>query len=180
MRRWPLPRDQLLFFVITGLAEGILTAMILAAGRILEPSNGTTAGLALRVGLAAGLPEAVVFFAAEYSRQKGDLARMERQLNLTAQGQLAAGRLGRLAFEESAVAALVSSVCSFAGAAVPLLLASALPGPGWVAIVVAVGCLAFLGYGIASTLASCKTCWASVLAAAGVLLALIGAHLKVV
>lgn len=182
---WPFhygrffPRGQLLFFVITGLAEGILTAMILAAGRILEPSGAATAGLAVRVGLVAGLPEAVVFFAAEYSRQQGDLARMERQLNLPPRRQLAAGRLGRQALEQSLSAACVASACSFVGAAVPLVLASVIPGSGWVSLLAAATCLALLGYGIAYTLSGCRVCWALVLALAGGVLSVLGVYLKV-
>jgi VIT1/CCC1 family predicted Fe2+/Mn2+ transporter len=169
-----------LFFVVTGLAEGILTAMILAAGRMLEHGGTITASLALRIGLAAGLPEAVVFFAAEYAGQNGDLLRMERQLNLTAHGRLAAGRLGRLALQESLAAALISSACSFVGAVVPLLLASLVPGPGFLSIAVAVTCLGLLGYGIGHALGACKACWASVLAGAGLVLALLGSQLKVI
>jgi VIT1/CCC1 family predicted Fe2+/Mn2+ transporter len=178
--RWQIPRGQLAFFMVTGLAEGILTALVLAAARMLEPDNAATVGLGLRVGLAAGLPEAVVFFAAEFSRLKSDLARMERQLNLTTHGQLAAGRLGRLAFEESLAAALVSSGCAFTGAAIPLILAAALPGPGWISIVASIVCLCALGWGIAQTLRACHVCWIAALGIAGALLALLGTWIKLV
>jgi VIT1/CCC1 family predicted Fe2+/Mn2+ transporter len=173
------PHGDTLFFVVTGLAEGMLTALILAAGRMLEANSGVTAGLAARVGAAAALPEAVVFFAAEYSRQRNALARMARQLNLTEHGRLAATRLGRRALSESLAAALLATVCAFAGAVAPLLLTSLLPPPAWLSLVVSIGCLALLGYGIAYSISGCKTCWSCAMAGAGAVLGLLGAYLKV-
>jgi VIT1/CCC1 family predicted Fe2+/Mn2+ transporter len=178
--RWRFQPGQTLFFVVIGLAEGILTALTLAAGRILAPEAASMTGLAVRVGLAAGLPEAVVFFAAEYSRQQVSLLRMERQLNLTQRGRLANSRLGRQALSESVSAAVLSAGCSFGGAAIPLIVAGLLPGPSWLTIAIAVCCLALLGAGIARSLAGCKACWSAGLAVAGVLMALLGAYLGVV
>jgi len=180
MPRRHLHSDQVLFFVVTGFAEGILTAMTLAAGRILDPAGGSMTGLAVRIGLVAGLPDAVVFFAAEYSRQQGSLLHMERQLNLTERGRLASSRLGRQALAESLSAAILSAGCAFGGAAIPLIVAGLLPGPGWSTIAIAVSCLALLGAGIAHSLAGCRICWAAALALAGVLTAILGAHLAVV
>jgi VIT1/CCC1 family predicted Fe2+/Mn2+ transporter len=180
MPRWRLQSIQLFFFIVTGFAEGILTALTLAAGRILAPGSESLTGLAVRVGLAAGFPEAVVFFAAEYSRQQGMLLRMERQLNLTERGRLASSRLGRQALEESLGAALVSALCAFGGATTPLLVAGLLPGPGWLTIAIAVLCLALLGAGIAHALSGCRICWSLGLALAGVAMAILGACLRVV
>ena len=180
MARWHLQPAELLFFVVTGSAEGILTAMTLAAGRMLEHDSAAMAGLALRAGLVAGVPDAVVFFAAEYSRQQGALLHMERQLNLTERGRLASSRLGRQAFAESLSASVVSAGCAFGGAAIPLIVAGLLPGPGWLTIVIAVCCLAGLGAGIAHSLSGCRPCWALALALAGVLTAMLGAWLGVV
>lgn len=177
---WLVERERLLFFIVTGLAEGVLTALILAAGRMLEPSHSLTAGLALRIGMAAGFPEAVVFFAAEYARQRGQLLRMERQLNLTERGRLVSSRLGRQALGEASGAAILSGVCAFAGASIPLVFASVLPGPGWLTIVIAVGCLGLLGAGIGHTTQSCKPCWSLALGVAGGVLATLGYFLHVV
>jgi hypothetical protein len=43
----PFIRRERLFFVITGLLEGILTALILAAGKILRPDESITSDLAI-------------------------------------------------------------------------------------------------------------------------------------
>lgn len=115
--KWLRKRENL-FFIVTGLAEGILTALILATGQILEPSHTLSATLGLKMGIAAGCPETVVFFAAEYARQRGELVRIEQQLNLTVHGRLASSRLGRLALLDAFGAALVSGACAFAGACI--------------------------------------------------------------
>jgi VIT1/CCC1 family predicted Fe2+/Mn2+ transporter len=175
-----LVRRERLFFVITGLVEGMLTVLTLAAGKMLHPEESITGDLALRIGLAAGFPTAVVFFAAEYARQRQELLRMAHQLNLTRRERLADGKLGRQAWRESSVSALVSGLCSFGGAAIPLAIASVIPGSGWPAIAVTVGCLGGLGAGIGYTTASCRGCWALALMIAGGLLAGLGNLLHVV
>ncbi|MCK7495965.1 MAG: hypothetical protein MZW92_37190 [Comamonadaceae bacterium] len=71
-------------------------------------------------------------------------------------------------------------MCAFTGAAVPLLIAGAIPGPGWPAIAVAVACLGLLGAGIGLATSSCKICWAGALVVAGGLLAWLGELLRVV
>lgn len=174
-----LQREQL-FFVVTGLVEGMLTALVLASGRMLRTGDGITAGLALRIGLASGFPTAVVFFAAEYARQRGELLRMAHQLNLTRRNRLAEGHLGRQAWRESWLSALISGLCSFIGSAIPLLLASMLAGPGWPAVAVSLACLGGLGAGVGYATSSCKSCWAWVLTIAGGLLAWLGYVLQVV
>lgn len=175
-----LLRRERLFFVITGFVEGMLTALTLASGKMLGQGDALTTGLAIRIGLASGFPTAAVFFAAEYARQRGELVRMAHQLNLTRHERLVAGRLGQQALRESLIAALASGLCSFGGAAAPLLIAGEMPGSGWTAVVVAVICLGGLGAGIGYTTLSCKSCWALALIAVGGLLAWLGYVLRVV
>ncbi len=176
----PFIGRERLFFVITGLVEGMLTALTLAAGKMLRPGESIAGDLALRIGMAAGFPTIVVFFAAEYARQRQELLHMAHQLNLTRRERLADGKLGRQAWRESSLSALASGLCSFGGAAIPLLAAGEIPGSGWPAIAVTVGCLGGLGAGIGYTTASCKTCWALALVIAGGLLTGLGYLLQVV
>lgn len=175
---WP-PKREWLFFVVTGLAEGILTALVLATGRILAPSGALGPALAVKIGLAAGCPETVVFFAAEYARQREELLRMERQLNLTGHGRLAASRLGHEAMLEASVAAVLSGACAFAGACAPLLLARLTPTLAWAPLALAIGCLALFGYALGYATRSSRARWAAALTAAGVALAALGAWLEV-
>jgi len=173
-------RREWLFFVITGLVEGMLTALTLATGKMLRPGDALTGSLAVRIGLAAGFPTAVVFFAAEYARQRGELLRMAHQLNMTRRERLVTGKLGRQALRESFVSAFVSGLCSFGGATVPLMVASEIPGSGWPSVAVAVACLGVLGAGIGYTTLSCKTCWSLALVIAGGLMAWLGYFLRIV
>ena len=81
-------RRELQFFLITGTVEGMLTALTLVTGKMLRPGESITGGLALRIGLAAGFPTIVVFFTAEYARQRQELLRMAHQLNMTQRHRL--------------------------------------------------------------------------------------------
>jgi hypothetical protein len=56
-----LYQRELLFFLITGTVEGMLTALTLVTGKMLRPDEIITGDLALRIGLAAGFPTIVVF-----------------------------------------------------------------------------------------------------------------------
>ena len=175
-----LYQRELLFFLITGTVEGMLTALTLVTGKMLRPDEIITGDLALRIGLAAGFPTVVVFFAAEYARQRQELLRMAHQLNLTRHKQLNDGKLGQQAWLESSVSALISGLCSFGGAIVPLAIASVIPSAGGSAIVVTLACLGGLGAGIGYTTASCKICWGLALMLAGGLLAALGYFLNIV
>lgn len=173
-------RRERLFFIVTGLIEGMLTALTLASGKMLRPGESITGDLALRIGLAAGFPTAVVFFAAEYARQRQELLRMGHQLNLTRRRRLSDGKLGQQAWRESSVSALVSGLCSFAGASVPLALASIIPGSRWLAVAVTVSCLGGLGAATGYATLSCKICWLLALMIVGGLLSGFGYLLHVV
>ena len=173
-------QSEWLFFIITGLIEGMLTALTLAAGKMLRPGDALTGGLAVRIGLAAGFPTAAVFFAAEYARQRKELLRMAYQLNMIRRERLFAGNLGRQALRESFVSAVVSGLCSFGGATAPLMVASEIPGAGWASIMVVMACLGVLGAGIGHTTLSCKTCWALAFVVVGGSMAWLGYFLRIV
>ncbi len=173
-------RRELQFFLITGTVEGMLTALTLVTGKMLRPGESITGGLALRIGLAAGFPTIVVFFTAEYARQRQELLRMAHQLNMTQRHRLNESSLGRQAWLESSVYALISGLCSFGGAMVPLAIASCIPGKGWPAAAVTAGCLGGLGAGIGFTTSSCRTCWSVALMVAGGFLAALGYFLHIV
>jgi VIT1/CCC1 family predicted Fe2+/Mn2+ transporter len=105
---------------------------------------------------------------------------MAHQLNLTRHKQLNDGKLGRQAWLESSVSAVISGLCSFGGALVPLAIASVIPSAGGSAIVATLACLGVLGAGIGYTTASCKICWGLALMLAGGLLAALGYFLHIV
>jgi predicted membrane protein (TIGR00267 family) len=117
--RWLVGRRYRLDLV-AGFCDGILTALTLASGKILDSNSSVTAGLALRVAAAAGISGAFTFFVAHYAELRGELFEAEKQLNLTTHGRLAKSRLGRAVLFESMIGASVASICSFWGALIPL------------------------------------------------------------
>ncbi len=172
-RAGPLP-------VVLGFTDGLLTALTLAAGRLTTAEQGVTAGLALRIAAGALASGAFVFFVARYAQLRGELIRAERQLNLTSHGRLAASTLGMVVLREGLFSAFISSVASFLGALVPLLVAAGFPHYRWVSIVAAETTLALLGGGLAHSLHGRPFSWAVGLVLGGGALSLIGAYLRIV
>jgi hypothetical protein len=170
-------RGGQVFPLVIGVTDGILTALTLAAGRIVERSQPLTMGLAFRISGAASLSGVFVFFTAEYIRLRGELVRSERQLNLTAGGRLAATRLGRAILIETVTSAAVSSICNFLGALIPLIAGTIV---SWLAIAVALLFLAFLGVGAGRAVHGSSYVWALALLAAGGILTLAGIKFRIV
>lgn len=163
--------------VVAGLCDGILTALTLAAGKLLGPQAGISLSLSLRVAVAAAVSSAFVFFVAHYAVLRSDLYEAERQLNLTERGRMATTRLGNMVLEEAGCQALVSSLCSFSGALLPLLVGVWLPALG---ILVALAALALLGAFLGNTVHGRPLSWAVSLVVGGVVLAWVGFYLKIV
>lgn len=170
-------RGGQIFPLVIGVTDGILTALTLAGGRIVEPSQLLTIGLTLRISGAASLSGVFVFFTAEYIRLRGELVRSERQLNLTVGGRLARTRLGRAVLVETVASAVVSSACNFFGALIPLIAGTIV---SWLAIAVALLLLAFLGVGAGRAVHGSPSIWALALVAAGGILTLAGIKLRIV
>ena len=170
-------RSGPIFPLVIGVTDGILTALTLAAGRIFEQSQPLTIGLAFRISGASSLSGVFVFFTAEYIRLRGELLRSERQLNLTAGGRLAATRLGRAVLIETIASAVVSSMCNFLGALIPLIAGTIV---AWLAIVVALVLLALLGVGAGRAIHGSPFVWALALVVAGGILTLAGIKFRIV
>lgn len=172
-------RREHMFPLLIGVVDGILTALTLAAGQVVGTGGTSDPTLAVRIPAASALSGAFVFFVAEYTRQRGELVRVERQLSLTSHGRLAATRLGRAVLYDAAVGAALAIICNFLGALVPLLVGVLLPGLSWVAVAVAIVILGALGIGIARAIYANPFWWALTLMLAGVLLTLVGIQLHI-
>lgn len=166
--------------VVAGLCDGILTALTLAAGRMVGAESTLAAGLALRVAVAGASSSGFMLFVAHYSQLRSELSEAERQLNLTSHGQLAASRLGRAVLLESGAAAVVGGIAGFCGALLPLLVGVLVPSIPWLAIAAALVVLGVLGAALAIAAHGRPVVWALVLAAAGAVLAYLGMHLKLI
>jgi VIT1/CCC1 family predicted Fe2+/Mn2+ transporter len=176
---WIFQRDRSLPLV-TGLCDGILTALTLAAGRMLDPAQPMTLGLALRVAAGALASGVFIFFVGHYATLRGELIHAERELNLSAHGRFARTRLGAAVLRDAATATVIGSGCSFLGALVPSAVSALVPGQAWLGIAVAVGVLGLLGVGLARVLFGSPVRWALALMLSGALLACLGVRLRVV
>lgn len=166
--------------VFAGLVDGVLNALTLAAARLLRSDGGATLALAARVGAAAALTSLFVFFVAHYAEMRADLLRAERELNLSGRGRLAASALGREVLREAATGAMIASICSLAGAVIPLLLESILPGPHWFGLGVTIALLGVLGAAMAGSFHGRMLPWGCGVALGGIALTAIGLRLHLV
>jgi predicted membrane protein (TIGR00267 family) len=172
-------RKQLLPLVL-GLSDGVLTALTLAAGRLLDVRSHIGIGMALRIAVTALATGAFVFFVARYAELRSELVQAEKQLNLLSHGRFAASKLGRDILHEAIVAAVVSSASSFLGALTPLTIAVLCPGSRWAAVLVALIGLALLGVGLAKAVSGNMLHWATTLVVGGIALCVLGVQLRIV
>ncbi len=166
--------------LVAGLCDGILSALILAAGRILNPGQPMSSSLAFRVAAAAAVSGAFIFFVAHYAELRGELVLAEKHLNLHPHGELVTSRLGHVILWEATEEALIASACSFCGALPPLLFGVFLPGPPWLAVAVALFALALLGIFLARTVHGSPFSWAAGLTLGGAVLTGVGAKLHII
>jgi VIT1/CCC1 family predicted Fe2+/Mn2+ transporter len=179
MRLSKLFAPERLFAWVIGPVDGILTALILAAGHIVRPEQPIGIMLAVRIGIAAALSGGFVFFFAEYARLRGELKHAERHLNLRSRGRLALSSLGREIVADSVLGTGIASFTGFLGALVPLLFGAVFSNIAWVGIVVAVGVLGALGATVARAVQGTPGAWAVTLMLGGVALSVAGVWLHV-
>jgi hypothetical protein len=168
--RWLLPLSL-------GLSDGILNALILASSAVLGDNGGMTMGLAARVSTVALVTAMFTVFVAEYAQLRSELSRAEHELNLTAAGRLATGRLGHAVRLEAIQATAVASACSFLGSLTPLLIGAVLPTLPWVSLVAAVAALGVLGLLLARAVSGDPLRWAVVMTIGGAIVAFVGVQL---
>jgi hypothetical protein len=175
--RWlTQPRNRL--DIVAGFVDGILNALTLAAGRLLE-GDGADLMLALRVGAASGLTTIFVFFVAHYAELRADLSRSERQLNLTWHGKLATSRLGRRALLQALGGASLASACGVAGSILSLLLCVWFPHPPLLGVAGDIALLGVLGAALAHSFQGRKWFWATVIMLGGAALTWIGVKIDI-
>jgi hypothetical protein len=177
LRSWlESPRTRL--DIVAGLVDGILNALILAAGRMLRAA-GADLPLALRVGAATGLTTLFVFFVAHYAENRAELAEAERELNLGEHGRLAASQLGRRALQSAAAGAGLAASCGVVGSVGALVLCTLLPAPRGTGIAAVIALLALLGALLARSFHGPKLLWTAAIAAGGAALTWIGVQLDI-
>ena len=167
------------FAAVLGLTDGILTALTLAAGRIIGFRTGLSVTLGLRVATASALAGGVVFFTAELARRNHELVHAEQQLNLLSHGRLATTRLGHFVLVESLKATIVVIASNFLGALLPFCV-GLISRVAWVPICFALILLGVLGVSIAKVTYRGKIRWAVSLMLAGAALTVLGLWLRIV
>jgi predicted membrane protein (TIGR00267 family) len=168
-----------LFPLVIGPVDGILTALTLAAGRILTPDQPIDISLALRIALAASLSGGFVFFVAEYARLRGELVHAARHLNLASTGRLATSHLGQEVLRESVLGTVIAAATGFGGALLPLILGAAFSTISWMTIAIAIAVLGLLGFAVSRAVHGNAIYWATALMVTGALLSAAGVLLHV-
>ena len=169
--RWLLP-------LALGISDGILNALILAASAMLHGGGQITFTLAYRVAIVAFVTAIFTVFVAEYANLRAGLSRAARQLNFTQSGRLATTQLGREVRKEGLQAALGASLASLFGAATPLAIGALVPAYPWVSLLFAIIALGVLGIALARATSGNPVYWSLGLIACGIVVAAIGAQLR--
>jgi VIT1/CCC1 family predicted Fe2+/Mn2+ transporter len=160
-----------------GFSDGTLTALTFGAGRLIGNEAGIDFELAGRIAVAVMITNGFVFLVARYSELRHSLVNAERELSMSR--RLADTALGRSVLVESVEAASIAALAGLPGALLPLA-TGALAGPyPWLAIVAALAVLAGLGVVTARSVGGSMARWAGALLAAGVVLSIVGAILRV-
>jgi len=170
---------RLWFPAVLGITDGILTALTLAAGHMLNSGDLLSFSLALRISSVSLLTSLFMFFTAEYARLRGELVHAAKQLNLSARGHLATTQLGKSILRESLLAAGISALSSFLGSLLPLGL-GAVSTRAELSFALTLLALAVLGVALGHALYASPLLWAIGLLLMGGFLALAGMYLKVV
>jgi predicted membrane protein (TIGR00267 family) len=168
------------FALVIGLVDGILTALVLAAGKVMAAGQSIRLSDVVRVAVVASISAAFTFFVAQYSRFRHELVHAEKHLTLGSRGHLAKTQLGRAVFRESVLGSLISGTCSFIGATFPLFFAVISPGALWLSLGTPIAALGVLGAFLGRSAYGNVLVWAIGLIALGVFFAIVGLQLHIV
>lgn len=180
--RWVgrLLRREYYHSIVMGLVDGILTALLLATGRLLGRGEPVNLSLAIRVAIGALATSGFIFYIGRYAGLRGRLVRAERELNLVRRGRLATTQLGRAVLLEAISDAVISGTFSFAGALLPLVLAVALPANPLISIVIPIALLGMMGFVLGKAVSGSSVLWAICLLFGGGVIAILGYALRLV
>lgn len=178
MRR--IIRDGNLMPLVLGISDGVLNALALSAGRLINRTENVSAALAGKIALVSLVSGAFVFFVSNYHQLRAELIHAETQLNLTSHGAFAASRLGAAVVRETLWATAIASGSGFLGALIPLLIGALLPELRWVAIAASLASLGILGLALARSVHGTYWRWGLGLLSGGILVFFIGVKLRIV
>lgn len=167
------------FPLITGVTDGILTALTFGAGRLFALHEPVNSNIMWRLAAAASLSAGFVFFVADYARLRFELVNAERHLSLKSSSHLATTQLGRAIFYEALRGMTISGASGFFGSLFPLLVAVLWPRAPWLAMVASIAALGLLGALLGGLLYGSMVRWAAALMILGSALAAVGERLHI-
>jgi predicted membrane protein (TIGR00267 family) len=177
--KWLLDHEHRLAIVM-GFVDGILTAMLLTGQRLLGRGSPLDFSVALRVATSALATGGFVFYVGRFAEFRARLMHAEAELSLAKRGHFATTRLGQQALRDAVTEAGLASVCSFAGALLPLSLAIIFRSVPLLAVVFPLLLLTILGMILARLVRGSLLAWAIALLVGGVLIAILGVKLHLV
>jgi predicted membrane protein (TIGR00267 family) len=168
------------FPILLGFIDGILTALTLCTGKLLEGGGTVDFSLAIRVATAAFITGSFVFFVAKYAELRGQLIRAEKELNIISAGKLASSALGKKTLYLSIIDAIISGISGFIGAFIPLFIAIGDPYPPWITFLFSITTLGIFGYFLGRTVGRSPIIWSISLVFGGILVIFLGIQLHIV
>jgi hypothetical protein len=174
---WLARREHRLALVLR-VADGILTALLLTANRLLRSNAGPVdLRLAVRVAVFTLASGAFTFFVARLTELRYELLRAERQLNIVTPGRLVATDLGRAARGLVLRQTAIASGASFLAALVLVGLAALVAGAPWLALAFSFAVLGATGAVVGRSVRGSAALWAGGLVLGGLAVTAIGVWL---
>ncbi|MCL4353467.1 hypothetical protein M1615_03325 [Patescibacteria group bacterium] len=168
-----------LFALLLGVVDGVLTALTLTSGKIIE-GGILDYSLAFRIAAVTAVASSFIYFIAEYVQLRRELINAEKQLNIVSHGKFATTSLGKTVFVEVSVGMGISCIFGFIGALIPLSTNILFPNITGLSIAVSLTTLGLLGLVIARIIYANVFRWTIGLISVGIGLSVVGAVLHIV
>jgi predicted membrane protein (TIGR00267 family) len=172
-------RDRLFPFLL-GFIDGLLTALTLCTGKLMQEGADLDFYFALRISFTALITGCFVFFVAKYAELRGQLIQAEKELNLVSSGRLASTALGRKVLYSSMIDAILSGVSGFIGAFFPLIVVLIDPYRPWITFSFSIAILGIFGWILGKTVGRKAALWSIALILGGLIVIFLGMKLHIV
>ncbi len=170
---------KFLFPTSIGLSDGIITALILAAGGILN-GGGIDLFISIKISFGSAFAGTFSYFIAQYAGLNEELHRTAKQLNLKSTNYLLKGKLGNEIFLESLSGSIIAAICGFFGALIPLLSSLVIRNNIIIPLVFSYVSLGILGLFISKTTSGRSSFWIAVMITIGIIVTIAGFYLKLI
>ena len=173
-------KKKLIFYIIIGIADGIITALLFTTGLILHGKETVSIYMAMRISAGAALPSVFTFFIAEYTERRKNLMHVSKELNLTSSLSLLDTQLGKTVFYKSIILTVIGVISGFSGAMLPLSISALIPDISWLPILVSVVILGLFGFVLSFYIQGKTISWVTAMMIIGIFFAFIGDMLNII